>query len=232
MSALLTATATPAAASVGKKRNHNETSSVVDDSSLDDVQSKYMSSLSSNGVYFNDISIQSAPGEGLGLFANKVIPSGQAYASAPLSLILTEKVVINSTFTKKIKAWNEKRIALQHQQQKQNNFDHNSSSSSSTAKHIIHPISPRTLYYLFLIHAWGTSSSFYHPWLRAIPQAYDDPLWWLENTLTQSNQNNADESVDDKLKSQEQYALDILKGTNLEKAVANKRRLLKNRYDK
>lgn len=44
-------------------------------------------------------------------------------------------------------------------------------------------VTSRVALYLFMIAQRANTQSYWGPYLRAVPQQYDDPLWWTQDEL-------------------------------------------------
>lgn len=88
---------------------------------------------------------------GLGLYTTRAIQAGDAAVSAPTEVLLTVPRAVRSEVG---------RAALQ-----------------SRALQGC-PVSAQAVMYLVMIDGRARADSFWHPWLRLLPTAYSDPLWW------------------------------------------------------
>ena len=115
-----------------------------------DVWGRFASTLSARGVTLGSVSVLDVPGSGRGVFADGPIRAGDAIASVPTSLVLSEAY-----------AW-----STPHGQ------------AVRSASDVLGEVHGRTVVVLSMVGARADASSELHAWMASLPETYDTPLWW------------------------------------------------------
>jgi hypothetical protein len=115
-----------------------------------DVWGRFASTLSARGVTLGSVSVRDVPGAGRGVFADGPIRAGDAIASVPTSLVLSEAY-----------AW-----STPHGQ------------AVRSASDVLGEVHGRTVVVLSMVGARADASSELHAWMASLPETYDTPLWW------------------------------------------------------